>query len=286
MGRKINLCKGGCGNRAKYAGWCGLRWKKKNKVSVICPEIEKKRAMAISEYRLKEAKLGLNPMQDPEICKRNHSLDRNKKAAQTLKKLGKLKLLPQQTESKYKRKKRLIKIRKALQKLAAEGKLNHQIESLEKRRLRHKRISATVKVLHAQGYYIGKGIKKVLYNSKSNGKTYLRSGWELEVAKLLDLNNLIWKYEPFPIPYIDDKKNQHITIPDFYLPKYNLIIEVKSTRKDFLSTRNIKSKEKGIRKNGFRFYLWMDKEIEMIKKGHTEGLLNSIKNRSKEACLK
>jgi len=281
----IILCKGGCGNKALYGGWCGLRWKRGNKISVTCPTIEQRRAKAVSRYRIREAKLGLNPMQNPIICKKNHSIERNKKASETLKKLGELKLLPQQTESKYKNKLRLSRIRKVLQQLAAEGKLNHQLESQEKKKLRHIKISITVKTLHAQGYYINKGIKRIWYNSKFNGKIYFRSGWESEVAKFLDLNNISWSYEPFPIPYIDNSGNAHVTIPDFYLPKYNLIIEVKSSRKDFLRRSNIKNKAEGIKRKGFNFYLWMDKEIDMIRKGNTEMLLENIKNGG-GLCLK
>ncbi|MBS3167618.1 hypothetical protein J4216_00655 [Candidatus Woesearchaeota archaeon] len=273
---KINLCKGGCENKAMYSGWCGLRWRKKNKISVSCPKLEEKRGMAISRYRIKEAKLGLNPMQNPEICKNNHSIGRNKKAAQSLKRLGKLKLLPQQIESKYKSKKRLMKIRQALQKLVAEGKLNHQIESQEQKKLRHEKISKTITELYTKGYYKNFTKKKIIYNSKSNGKVYFRSKWELEVAKLLDKSNIKWLYEPFAIPYTDDNKKKHNTIPDFYLPKYKSIIEVKGDRKDFIS--NIKNKEKGIRKKGFNFYLWMEKEIKMIRKGNSQILLENIKN--------
>jgi len=279
---KIDLCKGGCGDKARYSGWCGIKWKKSNKICVNCPELEKKRGRAISRYRIKEAKLGLNPMQSPKICKKNHSMERNQKASQTLKKLGKLHLLPQQTESRYKSSIRLSRIRKALQKLAAEGKINHQIELPQKKKLRHKKISETVKALHAQGYYKLNVPKKIMYKSKLNGGIHLRSKWELEVAKLLDLNNIFWLYEPFPIPYVDDNKDQHSIIPDFYLPKYNLMIEVKSNRKDFLMNSNIKNKEKGIRKKGFNFYLWMDKEIYMIRKGDTKLLLENIKNRKVE----
>ena len=276
--KQTKLCKGGCGNVARYSGWCGLRWKNKNRVSVTCPKLEEKRGKAISLYRIKEAKLGLNPMQNPEICKKNHSLERNKKASETLKKLVKLRLLPQQIESKYKSRLRLSRIRIALQRLAAEGKLNHQIESAQKKRLRHQRISNTVKQLHARGYYKQKGIKKSLYKSKFNGKIYFRSGWESEVAKFLDLNEINWLYEPFTVPYFDDKGNSHVTLPDFYLPKHNLIIEVKSTRKDFLVKSNLKNKEEGIRNKGFNFFLWRDKEIEIIRKGKTEILLKTIKD--------
>jgi len=275
---KIELCKGGCGKKAKYSGWCGIKWKKENRICVDCSEIEKKRGKSISKYRIKEAKLGLNPMQNSEICKKNHSLERNRKASETFKNLAKLKLLPQQTESKYKSGLRLSRIRKALQKLSAEGKLNHQIESPKKKKLRHQKISKTVTLHYLNGVYSIPNVKRVKYKSKLRGNIILRSKWELDVAKFLDSNNLLWLYEPFAIPYIDNKKNKHHTIPDFFLPKYNLIIEVKSNRKDFFTASNIENKEKAIRGEGYNFYLWMNKEIEMIRKGNSENLLENIKN--------
>ncbi len=144
---KINLCKGGCGNRAIYKGWCNIKWKKGNRVCVTCSELEKKRIKAISIFRIKEAKLGLNPMQNPKICRKNHSTMRNIKASKTLKKLGELKLLPQQTESKELRERRLMRIRKVLKRLAREGRLNHQIESKVKKTKRHQKIAEALKRL-------------------------------------------------------------------------------------------------------------------------------------------
>ena len=275
---KIDLCKGGCGNKPIYSGWCGLRWKKGNRISVICPKIEENRGKSISKYRLKEAKLGLNPMQNPMICKKNHSTERNRKAAESLKRLGELKLLPQQIESKYKSRKRLSKIRKALQKIAAEGRLNHQIESLEKKKLRHERISKTITKYYLEGLYSLPNVKRIKYNSKFNGSIILRSKWEMEVAKFLDKNNLFWLYESLSIEYLDNKNNKHKTIPDFYVPYYNLIIEVKGLRKDFIGNNNLDNKIKAIKENGFNFYLWMEREIEMIRKGKSELLLKNIKN--------
>src|SRR3989344_4954239 len=96
-----DFCKGGCGNIPTYKGWCRLKWKSGNRVSIGCPSIEEKRGKAISLYRINEAKLGKNPMQNPEICKKNHSLERNKKASETLKKKGLLGIFPQQIENKY-----------------------------------------------------------------------------------------------------------------------------------------------------------------------------------------
>lgn len=261
---EINLCKGHCGNGAIYAGWCGVKWKKGNRVSVTCPEIEKRRRKSISAYRLKESELGLNPMQNPEVCKKNHNPKRNKKVSETLKKLGRLHLLPQQTESTAKNLLRLTRIRKVLQKLSAEGKLNVQTESLHKKKLRHKRISETLKAKVKNGTYRVPTFKKIQYISKNNGVVYFRSNWELLVAQFLDGRYLPWSYETFNFPYWDpSKKEIRYTVPDFFLPKPNLFIEVKSNWKR-ISDASI-PKIKGIRDAGYPVLVWKEREIDSIK---------------------
>lgn len=273
---KINLCKGDCGNTARYSGWCGIKWRKGNKICVDCPELEKKRSRSISKYRIKEAKLGLNPMQDPKICKRNHSIKRNKKASKTLKRLGRLKLLPQQTESKELNEKRLRKIREALKKLAKEGKLNHQMESKRKKIIRHRKISKTLREKYSNGTIKLVPAQGVNYYSKNNGNVKLRSGWEHEVAKFLDSNRISWEYEPFGIKYWNSIKGQkRTTFPDFFLPSYNLFIEVKTTYKEINKDAN--DKIKGIKKAGFNALLWMDKEIDLIRKRNYTPLLKKIR---------
>ena len=61
--------------------------------------LEASRVELLRAARIEEAKLGKNPMQNSEICAKNHSLDRNKKCSETLKEKGRLGLLPQQIES-------------------------------------------------------------------------------------------------------------------------------------------------------------------------------------------
>jgi hypothetical protein len=52
--------------------------------------------------------------------------------------------------------------------------------------------------------------------------TYFRSSWEVNMAKILDKNNIIWIYEPQRFFY-----ENFTYLPDFYLPYYNLYLEVK-----------------------------------------------------------
>lgn len=58
------------------------------------------------------------------------------------------------------------------------------------------------------------------------------------------------------IPYIDEKGINRRYIPDFYIPKYNLIIEIKSSW--ILKIQNeykVKCKEKGTKSAGYNFYM-------------------------------
>lgn len=292
---RMNLCKGGCGRRAIYRGWCNINWKRGNRVSVTCPELEKKRIKAISIFRIKEAKLGLNPMQNPVICRKNHSIMRNMKASQTLKKLGELKLLPQQIESRKLREKRLIKIRRALRRLAKEGRLNHQIESETKRMRRHQKIAKTLKRLaeerklpmqnlgDEERIRFGKKMSSVLrrkfrngeiklndwgkrykYMSSLNGEIKFRSKWERAVAKFLDKYKINWKYEALVIPYYDKEKNLfRNTTPDFYMPDFNLFIEIKGNGE--FKTQNTQDKLKGITGHGYKVALFGKKQIKDLR---------------------
>lgn len=65
------------------------------------------------------------------------------------------------------------------------------------------------------------------FGGRIHYKDYLfRSELEVKFAKLLDEYGIKYEYETIQIPYIlNDKK--HIYFPDFYLPEYNLILEVK-----------------------------------------------------------
>ncbi len=249
------LCKGGCGNLASSKSWCKLKWQSGKRFAVACPIVEKKRGKAISLFRMEEAKLGNNPMQNPDICKKNHSLTRNKRAADTLRNLGKAGLLPQQVESKELREKRRKNNQLALKKLWKEGKHPLQSKSKEERERINKKIAQTLDSLASLNQHpsqlwteekrkeVGKKASQRLRAMIKNGKIKLspgwkkvpyqnhtlRSNWEKLTAQFLDHAGIKWEYETLIIPYFDTKRNLAAnTIPDFYLPKYNAVIEVKS----------------------------------------------------------
>ena len=59
--------------------------------------------------------------------------------------------------------------------------------------------------------------KKIKYKN-----FYLRGNWELSTAKYLTKNHIKWQYEPKTFKF-----NKFRYTPDFYLPEFNLYIEVK-----------------------------------------------------------
>ena len=310
-----NLCKGGCGKIVRYRGWCSTRWRSGNKFSPNCPKIEEGRAKNISLYRLQESKLGLNPMQNPEICKKNHSEERNRKAALTLKKLGKKRLLPQQIEPDYLKKRRLMKIRKALRRLAAQKSLPQQVESAESRAKRILRIKNSLIKLAKQGKLklqnmtekerkeYGRKMSIALTKAVAEGRVKpnlggfktkykrtngelltLRSKWEAEVAKLLDKLNVVWQYEPFYVKYFNtEKRLMSNTLPDFYLPKQNLIIEVKGAS---ISLPSTKDKIRWLHKQGYNVLLLGRKEIKLIRRNEIDGITKKIFNEGEKLCQK
>ena len=284
------LCKGNCGNEATYRGWCKIKWKSGDRFAVNCQNIENKRIRNISLARIEESKLGKNPMQNPEICAKNHSKERNKKCSETLKEKGKLNLLPQQIESEDLKNKRRKNVSIALNNLWKIGKHPRQLESFEKRKQRLNKMADTLKLLGEQGKLpiqnmtleqkeiFRKKISKTLIEGIKSGRIklsrswkripyknlILRSNWEKIVAEFLDKNNFLWEYETKRIPYWATERNlEATTIPDFYIPSKNLIIEVKSNAE--FNSQKTRDKVNAIKENGFKFVLVGRKEIELIK---------------------
>jgi len=293
----VKKCKGGCGKLALYGDWCEVRSKR----YVACPVIVAKRGRGISRYRIKEAKQGKNPMQNPETCKKNHSPKRNKKAAMTLKRLGQLGLLPQQIESEGLKEKRRRNAKKSLKRLWLEGRHPRQLETSMERKERLEKMARKLKELGALGKLpvqnlskeekgkIARKISRKLREGIRSGKIklskswkkvpyknlILRSNWERIVAQSLDKNKIKWKYEHFVIPYRDSQRGiKANTTPDFYLPNYNTIIEVKSNA-EYKSKRTL-DKIRAIKSNGYKILLFGRKEIELLK--------NNKRNLTKLIC--
>lgn len=65
---------------------------------------------------------------------------------------------------------------------------------------------------------------------------------EAEIARLLDFYGILWEYEPrsFPLDWdVEGRPNQFFT-PDFYLPDYDLYLEVTTIKPSLANRKNRK----------------------------------------------
>jgi hypothetical protein len=87
-----------------------------------------------------------------------------------------------------------------------------------------------------------------------NKQVFYRSSYELKYAKELDEKKIEYEMESLRILYWDTKLLcQRVAIPDFYLPKQNKIVEIKSPWT--LDEQNMKDKEKAYKEHGYDFEL-------------------------------
>lgn len=91
-------------------------------------------------------------------------------------------------------------------------------------------------------------------------KVFLRSSHELEFAKQLDKNKVCYEVEHLRIEYYDTQKQKsRISIPDFYIPADNQIIEIKSNYT--LDKINMIDRAEEYIKQGYEFQLVLDGKI-------------------------
>ena len=94
--------------------------------------------------------------------------------------------------------------------------------------------------------------------------TYMRSTWELKVAEFLDSQNVEWKYEGVCIHYINPKSAKKCRYyPDFYLPQYNLVIEVKPL--ELCHEERIVAKKEATKACGYKFKFLTEVELENLE---------------------
>jgi len=255
------MCKGGCKRKAAFGEWCGIKWQVGRKYAVSCPMIEKKRGESISRFRIAEAKRGENPMQNPEICAKNHSLERARKISEKLKARGVLGILPQQTEPRALKEKRRKRVAAALKKLWQAGQHPRQRETPEQRKRRMENVS------RGMAEKIKAGGISPLFGKARPGKykeIMFRSQWEKQTAKFLDKYGFYWQYEAIRIPYFNSERGREAnTVPDFYLPSSNTVIEVKGR---WLASQQTKDKIEGIKAQGIFTIVIGEKEIELMRK--------------------
>lgn len=80
--------------------------------------------------------------------------------------------------------------------------------------------------------------------SLANDSTYpqLKNASEIEFAKLLDHYELDWRYEPrtFPVEWDETGRVTMAFSPDFYLPRFDLYLELTTMNQKYVSLKNKK----------------------------------------------
>ena len=68
---------------------------------------------------------------------------------------------------------------------------------------------------------------------------------EAEIARLLDFYHVQWEYEPtsFPLDWHEDGRPKSYFTPDFYLPDYDLYLEVTTVRPSLTNKKNRKVRQ-------------------------------------------
>jgi hypothetical protein len=99
--------------------------------------------------------------------------------------------------------------------------------------------------------------KTTYHTTWENKIVYLRSSYELELAKLLDSQKISYDVECLRIKYFDTQEQRYrISVPDFYLPQEHKIIEVKSDY--WLNEINMRDKQKSYAELGYKFSLYLN----------------------------
>jgi len=96
--------------------------------------------------------------------------------------------------------------------------------------------------------------KRGWHTTWDNKQVFYRSSYELKYAEELDEQKIEYEMEKLRILYWDTQLlKQRVAIPDFYLPKKNKIVEMKSPWT--LDEQNMKDKEKAYKEHGYDFEL-------------------------------
>ena len=148
-----------------------------------------------------------------------------------------------------------------IQRKATEGKLKsklfHDVHSEFLRNQNIKRFS--------DEEYKKKHMKKLFDSSKkeyicNDGEIVkLRSSYEFSLYKYLKSKNIEFEYENIRITYECDSKT-HEYIPDFYLPEYNLILEVKPHM--YTTNKVNQIKKEACIQSGYKFLFVTERELK------------------------
>jgi hypothetical protein len=104
-------------------------------------------------------------------------------------------------------------------------------------------------------------VYKNIFHKSWFGETFcLRSSYEEEYAKKLDESQTKYFVEHLRIKYFHtEQKRYRIAVPDFYLPKTNTIVEVKSTY--WLDENEMRDKKSAYLSLGYNFILNLEHQL-------------------------
>lgn len=120
---------------------------------------------------------------------------------------------------------------------------------------------------------LDKALKNNLFTYKTykmpSGKILRLQGYEPQFLDYVFHNNILEEtdilHEPFGIEYKDINGKIRHYFPDFYIPKYNLIVEVKSKWTDQFDF-NIEQKKKSINAAGYNYLKVIDNCFDVFEK--------------------
>ena len=107
------------------------------------------------------------------------------------------------------------------------------------------------------GIQTNTGYRSGWYKTWDDREIFLRSTYERDYAEELDKSKIYYEVESLRIRYYDTVKNEYRTsIPDFYIPESNTIVEIKSTWT--FDYQNMIDKRKAYYRDGYNFKLILE----------------------------
>lgn len=109
------------------------------------------------------------------------------------------------------------------------------------------------------------GGKLKTYKSKKNGVLRLRSWLECRFAWNLDQLDVNYEYESLRFEYNDNEGNKYLYSPDFYLPDFDIVIEIKPSKYLVNDFNKIMLKAKSVIRDNHKFVFITDYLIDSME---------------------
>lgn len=130
---------------------------------------------------------------------------------------------------------------------------------IPKRKKHTEEYKEKLRILQKEKNYGHKHYVKIKHKSWNGYEFISKSSYELDYADILDKQKINYKYEALQIKYYDTYLNvERTSVPDFYLPDTNTIVEIKSSYT--LNIQNMKDRVKAYRDLGYNFKLILNKK--------------------------